>query len=506
MAEGTRTIAELAKAAQCVADLLYKYDKDVDSRVETSEIASEESISPSKVEVFLKAEEVSAKGASRGDLFKLLSDPETQNKLFGLIPSFGYMWRSTSDGLIKKSSIEREMITGMVPALEAMPRGDALEAMGTLRDFQIDCDVFAKREMAKGRMTSLEYNSYTRALSLFLKQKAGELPPKEFIKLTKQIYAENRQLKNIDALVRKFVPVDRISVLYDHMKTKKPDKGHKFILVYDTAKRSFRVLSKPKGFKFDKKSKFVALAVTRGKGKIEIFDRKIKEACPWIAPFGKLRMLEGIRQARQTLKTKKIKSRVPGADEKPLSDSITDKYVLSFIYTEHRWSAIVASTSDEEVQGHMDSVDIEVALKGDRAYCESRSEVGARGIAQMMKITHTDIQKRYPKMLPKQFKEAACDLDAALLAIFLIVDRKKESIYVKMRDRGIGKDEARAYFLDKIHTFPSEWTYAVASAYNWRTDGAAKYAIDGSTEDFPPNTEKYLASVNRAMQIMTPGR
>jgi hypothetical protein len=498
----------MANAAQCAADIYFRYDQDLNSHVTAAEIASAEPGSSLTATMFFKTNSLGSDGADRTELVDVLLNPATAAQFLSLVPSFSAMWRPSSNGLMQAAHSDRHIITAIIPELEAMPKDYAFQIIGTMKDLLIDLDVFARWELANGRISQIEYHSYMRALTLFLQQKAKELSPNEFLNLVKDMYAGNRDLKNVKLFVKRFVPVDRFYKFYGRFSNESPPKGMKFILVYNEKKRDFEMLVKPLAFRFDKKDKsiahYVPLAVSTKKGNIVTFEKNINEKCPWLAPFGRIRMLEGLKRARAKIKALGLESRVPGSGDVPPDDSISDAYALSFIYAERLWSAIDTAKSDEEREEYMDVVDMTVALDGSEAYCNIKSGSGALGITQMTAETHEDAKAYYPKAGLKGFKETACNLDKALFALFLMLDRKREVIAIHMRkDEGAKAEDVVGYFFGDKHPFPSDPEITLAIAYNNSLSNAVKYAMTGRLNGTPSNTKRYSSSIKQILHILS---
>jgi len=397
------------------------------------------------------------------------------------------------------SAGNRNFIIEIVPELETMPRNDAIAGIALIGNILIDLDKLAKKKIARGELTYLEYETNMKALSFYIKARAHELSPENFLRFLETIRDSSGKLKDVAALVREIVPLDAVTAQYSAIKDSKPKQGMKFVMLYDSRTGSIETVEVRANTFYAKDEGVIVLAVKRAGDKFKVFKRNIKTNCPWIAPMGMLRILEGIRKARKTIGDKEIVSRVPGSGNTPLTKGIADKYVLSIIYAEKHWSGIVRAKSDDEVRDYMDSVHLAVALDGNEAYSNIESPRGAQGIAQITSITHQDIVARYPGTLPNEFAQTACDLDNALLAIFLIIDRKRESICAQLNREGIPEDTQLAYFFDKHPSLPSKPGHAIAIAYNSNLTLAARYVLNGNLDTIIPEVAGYVASIERTL-------
>ncbi len=494
-------VADAARAAQSTADMYFVHDADLDGKLLPIEIAFFESCDPFSLDVFFMMSQVDRDGASSDEIQKMIADPGLSRGLFMHLTTFKERWQLSGDKLEQKRNDDRQLVTSLVPHLEKFSNETALQVISASRDLLIELDALAKSKMASGELTEMEYSAYMRSVTLYLKQKAAELQHKDFLALIKTMQTEARDCGDVETFCHKFLNPKRVQDLYEKLKEMNVPEGKEALLVYNTGRRDYELIVCKRDFTTDSKSDpYRILAINRGKdykGKKKIFEtfpNDLRQYCGWLIPFGRLRMLQSVKDARGKIEAKGVESLVLGSGKDPLSRSISDAQILGFVYAEKRWSGIQsAKGSDEDVRNVFDGVDMVVALEDSKAYCDVRSEKGAQGIAQIMAITHEDIAHEYPGLVTGDFMETTCDLDNAILAVFLIIDRKKQVIAQGLRKNGYSAADAIKKLSNR----------AIAIAYNNNKTNAERFARTGSTDGIPEGTVKYSESYEIAVDLLS---
>ncbi len=504
----------VAKAAQSTADMYFMYDANLDGELSSYEIDSHD---PYNLELFLRFIQFGHDGVGRDEIQRLITDPKWSAMFFTGLNTFVKKWRLLGGKLERDRDDDRQLVTSLLPHLEKFSDEVVLKAISDSRDLLIALDALAKGEMASGELAEMEYSAYMRSITLYLKQKAAELPEKKFLELMERMQTEVRRCGDVATFCRELLKPEQVQRLYRRLKGMSVRKGEKALLVYDINSGDYKIMVRPKSFKIDvKKDPYRLLAINRGKGGkgkeniFEMFSGNLREYCGWLAPFGRLRMLQAVKEARAKIEEAGAESLVVGSGKAPLSHSISDAQALGIIYVEKRWSSIQkAKGSDEDIRNVFDGVDMVVALEGSKAYCNVKSPVGAQGIAQIMSIAYDDIAREYPTLIREDFMKIACDLDNSILAVFLLIDRKKQTISAMLRKDGFSVSDAIKGLSDS----------AIAIAYNHSAYSAKHFVQTGSTKDvprksaengkthydIPENTVRYAESYKITVDLLSAG-
>lgn len=461
MGENRSSIGQIADIAEFTVDLFAAYDADSNSRVEGDELFI---LNRKEWDEFCSENEI-CDGIKRGDVAALISIPETRQKFFQYLPAMVGYWDYNDDGICELPSQPTHAITGMIPELESMPDGKAAMAIGAMRDFWIDFDVFAGRALRSGGMSEEEYVIYKDAIAGYLRTAATNQAPERFMKTLEGLYMKNRELGDVAELIEYTMMPASIQVLYGGLR-EKPRKGYKNVMLFNRQKNEFEVRAVKAGVEFPEDGNLVPVAVSRNGKRPEVFSDNIMNHVPWLANVGRVGLIQSIRRGQKFLDSKNAMMRIKGLKDVPITNVIPADMLMGIIYTERVWNAMTRAKTREDILKAASYVDIRVALDGQGAYVDDVSGVGATGLVQLMPGSYDDIHQYFPGLLPDSYEETTSNMDASIVAMMLVIERMGEIMANSLRRNEWGPDDLRDLFVG-MPTDPNRiGVKALAIAYN----------------------------------------